>query len=123
MSAQNERLVCDFCAAWQRRDIEELVGFFTPDAVYHNMPMAPVTGHDGIRQVFQFFVPPAQSIEFEVLNLASTGSVVLTERVDRFVMGGKKVELPVCGVFEVRDGKIAAWRDYFDMQTWTRQTA
>lgn len=123
MSAQNEKLVRDFCAAWQRRNIEELVGFFTPDAVYHNMPMAPVSGHDGIRQVLQLFVPPAQSIEFEVLNLASTGSAVLAERVDRFVMSGKKVELPVVGVFEIRDGKIAIWRDYFDMQTWTRQTS
>ncbi len=37
-------------------------------------------------------------------------------------MNGKKVELPVAGVFEVKDGKITAWRDYFDMQTWARQT-
>ena len=123
MSAQNETLVRDFCAAWRRRNIEELIGFFTADAVYHNMPMAPVSGHDGIRTAFQYFVPPAQSIEFEILGLASTGSIVLAERIDRFVMGEKKVELPVVGVFEIRDGKISAWRDYFDMQTWTRQTS
>jgi len=55
-------------------------------------------------------------------NVAENGDVVFTERVDRFQMGDKKVELPVAGVFEVRDGKIAAWRDYFDMPTWTRQT-
>jgi limonene-1,2-epoxide hydrolase len=123
MSTKNEELIRGFCAAWQGRDIEELVGFFSPDAVYHNMPMPPVRGHDGIRKAFHFFVPPAQSIEFEVLNIASTGSVVFTERIDRFLMGGKKVELPVAGVFEVRDGKIAVWRDYFDLQTWTRQTS
>jgi limonene-1,2-epoxide hydrolase len=29
--------------------------------------------------------------------------------------------LPVAGVFEVRDGKIAAWRDYFDLATFTKQ--
>ena len=123
MSAQNEKLVRDFCAAWRRRNIEELIGFFTADAVYHNMPMAPVSGHDGIRTAFQYFVPPAQFIEFEILGLASTGSIVLAERIDRFVMGEKKVELPVVGVFEIRDGKISTWRDYFDMQTWTRQTS
>ena len=122
MSA-NEDLVRSFCTAWSRRDIEELVGFFTEDAVYHNMPMAPVTGHDGIRAVMQFFVPGADEIEFDVLALASAGDLVLTERVDRFVMGGKKVELPVAGVFEIRDGKIAAWRDYFDMAAWTSQTS
>ncbi len=58
-----------------------------------------------------------------MLNIAAAGSVVLTERLDRFVMGGKTVELPVAGVFEVSDGKITAWRDYFDMATWTRQTS
>jgi limonene-1,2-epoxide hydrolase len=123
MSAENERLVRDFCVAWKRRNINELLGYFADDAIYHNMPMQPVQGRDGIRQIFEFFIPPAQEIEWEVLHIASSGSVVFTERVDRFVIAGKKVELPVAGVFEIRAGKIAAWRDYFDMATWTRQTA
>src|SRR5262245_30132890 len=117
-----ESVVRDFCAAWSRRDIAELLGFFTDDAVYHNIPLAPVSGKDGIREVLNLFVPPAQSIQFEMLHLASRGNVVFTERVDRFSMGGKAIELPVAGVFEVRDGKIAAWRDYFDFATWQRQT-
>ena len=28
--------------------------------------------------------------------------------------------LPVMGTFEVRDGKISAWRDYFDMAQATK---
>ena len=48
---------------------------------------------------------------------------MLTERVDKFSLGGKNVELPVMGVFELTDGKISAWRDYFDMAAWTRQTS
>jgi len=52
--------------------------------------------------------------------VASRGDVVLTERV-RFVVGGKEIALPVAGVFEVRDGKIAAWRDYFDMASYQQQ--
>jgi limonene-1,2-epoxide hydrolase len=28
--------------------------------------------------------------------------------------------LPVTGVFEVVDGRIVAWRDYFDMATVTK---
>lgn len=122
MDTDNEKLVRDFCAAWSRRDIEELLAYFTEDAVYHNMPMAPVTGRAGIRELFQFFIPPAETIDWELCHVAAHGDVVFTERVDRFVIGGKTVELPVAGVFEVRGGKIAAWRDYFDLQTWTRQT-
>ena len=41
--------------------------------------------------------------------------MVLTERVDTFTIGGAVAPLPVMGTFEIRDGKICAWRDYFDM--------
>jgi limonene-1,2-epoxide hydrolase len=120
--AEPERVVRDFCAAWARKNIDELLGFFAPDAVYHNMPLAPVVGVDAIRQTFAMFVTPAERIEFEVLGLAVSGSQVFTERIDRFTMMGKTVALPVAGVFEVRAGRIVAWRDYFDMQTWLNQT-
>jgi limonene-1,2-epoxide hydrolase len=117
-----ETIVRDFCAAWTRRDIAELLGYFADDAVYHNMPLAPATGKDAIREILNLFVPPATTIVFEMLHVASAGSVVFTERVDRFVIAGKEIALPVAGVFEVRDGKIAAWRDYFDFATWQRQS-
>lgn len=123
MSTGNERLVREFCAAWSRRDVDELVDYFTEDAVYHNIPMAVVEGRAAIRQNFEQFVPTAEEMDWEILHVASAGPVVFTERIDRFVMGGKRVELPVAGVFEIRDGKIAAWRDYFDLVTWTKQTA
>jgi len=45
----------------------------------------------------------------------------MNERVDRFKIGDKLVAIPVTGVFEVRAGKIAAWRDYFDLATWQNQ--
>ncbi|HEY2774432.1 MAG TPA: limonene-1,2-epoxide hydrolase family protein [Candidatus Binatia bacterium] len=123
MARSNEQIVRDFCSAWARRDADELLGFFTDDAVYHNIPMPPVAGKAAIREVFNLFLPPAQKIEFEMLHLAVAGNVVFTERVDRFVLGAADVELPVAGVFEIEDGRIKAWRDYFDMATWQRQTA
>lgn len=118
-----EAFVRTFCAVWSRRDIDEILGYFAPDAVYHNMPMPPAVGHAAIRQILEMFVPPASKIEFEILHLAAAGNVVFTERVDRFVMGGREVALPVAGVFEVRDGRIAAWRDYFDLAQFTAQTS
>jgi limonene-1,2-epoxide hydrolase len=123
MSDDNIRVVERFCAAFARRDPAELLDFFSDGAVYHNMPMAPVTGKDAIKGVLDMFLAPAQSVEFVMLRIAGNGGVVLTERVDRFVLGGKTVELPVAGVFELTDGKITAWRDYFDMATWTKQAA
>ena len=47
---------------------------------------------------------------------------MLTERIDRFVLNGKSIALPVMGSFELTpDGKIKAWRDYFDMQQFMSQ--
>lgn len=123
MTADNEKLVREFCAAWESRDVDAILSFFAPDAVYHNIPVAPAVGHDAIRGLLQMFVPPSEKIEFEIRNLVSDGDVVLTERVDKFLMNGKQVELPVMGAFELKDGKIAAWRDYFDMQTWINQSS
>jgi limonene-1,2-epoxide hydrolase len=121
--ADSVAVVRDFCAAFERRDIEGILGFFTEDAVYHNIPVAPANGTAAIRNVLQMFLGAATFAEFEVLNISASGDVVLTERIDRFEIGGKRVELPVMGAFEVKDGKIAAWRDYFDMGTWQRQTS
>lgn len=123
MSAkQHEQVVRDFCNAWRTKDIEHLLTYFHPDAVYHNMPLPPLQGLDQIRSTLATFLSPAEEVDFEILHLASSGNVVFTERVDRFSFADTKVELPVAGVFEIEDGKIRAWRDYFDMQTWLRQT-
>ena len=123
MTTDSIALVQRFCDAFARRDVDEILGFFTEDAVYHNMPMPAMTGKPAIRSVLEMFLGPATFAEFEVLNIAASGDVVLTERIDRFEVGGKKIELPVMGTFEVKDEKIAAWRDYFDMAAWTRQTS
>ena len=117
-----ETIVREFCAAWPERDVEKLLGWFTDDALYHNMPMEPVTGKNGIREVLNLFIP-AEDVEAEITQLATRGNIVFTERIDRMTIGGKRVILPCAGVFDIRDGKIAAWRDYFDLATWQRQTA
>lgn len=119
----NADVVRNFCAAWRRKSVDELLGFFAPDAVYHNMPVDPLRGIDAIRDTLNAFVVPAERIEFELLAIVAAGDLVFTERVDRFTMMGKTIALPVAGVFEVRNAKIVAWRDYFDMQTWLRQTS
>lgn len=116
IDANSEEIVRKFCAAAARRDVDELCSYFTPDAVYHNIPMAPAEGTDAIRATLEMFVPTSPYLEFEILRMASNGAVVFTERIDRMEFGGKAVELPVTGVFEVEGERIKAWRDYFDMQ-------
>jgi limonene-1,2-epoxide hydrolase len=105
-----------FCASWADGDLDAIVGAFTDDAVYHNIPIDPVTGPEAIRTFIEGFLGGVDTVTFEVHHIAAAGDVVLTERVDVFEAPGKRIELPVMGTFEVRDGRIAAWRDYFDLQ-------
>ena len=117
-------LVRRFCAAWSD-DVgaAELAAFFTDDAVYHNIPLAPVIGRKAIATNIASFIRPGapgiESLHHRVINIAANGPVVMTERVDVFKLPGKSFELQVMGTFEVRDGRISAWRDYFDMNQFT----
>ena len=114
-------IVREFCSAWEKGDYEALLDYFTDDAVYHNIPVDPVVGKDGIRGVMQMFTTGVERIEFRVLHIVADGDVVLTERVDSFVLPQGRIGLPVMGAFELRDGKIAAWRDYFDLNQYMTQ--
>ncbi len=118
----NLAVVETFVAAINSKDVDSVMEFFAPDAVYHNMPMAPVSGFEAIRQVIERFIGPAEQVDWQILTIAETGDSVMAERLDIFVLDGKTVELPCNGVFEMQDGKIKIWRDYFDMATWLRQT-
>ncbi|HEV8297129.1 MAG TPA: limonene-1,2-epoxide hydrolase family protein [Acidimicrobiales bacterium] len=115
MTTDPNELVAQFCSAWTRMDAEELAGYFTDDAVYHNIPMEPAVGKPAIRQFLDGMNGMISAIRFEVHRQIADGSVVMNERTDHITMGDRAVALPVVGVFEIRDGKIAAWRDYFDM--------
>ena len=115
-----------FCAAWtDNLGAAELAAFFTDAAVYHNIPLAPITGREAIANNIASFIRPGapgiESIQFRVINIAANGPVVMTERVDVFKLPDKSFELQVMGIFEVSDGKISAWRDYFDMNQFTRR--
>jgi limonene-1,2-epoxide hydrolase len=116
-------IVRRFCAVWSNLNPDEIATFFTDDAVYHNIPMDPITGRDAIKSFIAGFAGGAKQIDFRVNNIVADGDVVLTERVDVFELPNGKVELPVMGTFEVKDGKIAAWRDYFDMKQFMDQMA
>ncbi|MCU0669508.1 MAG: nuclear transport factor 2 family protein [Myxococcota bacterium] len=123
MSA-NAALVRDLIDAFNANDVDRVLGFFAADAVYHNMPVQPVTGTAAIRAVLVGFMGMASEIDWVLRNLAETQEgVVLTERLDRFLVRGRWIELPVMGAFEVRDGRITAWRDYFDMKQFQDQLA
>lgn len=103
--------------AWKAMDVDAIVEHFSEDAVYHNVPMDAVRGIGPIRSLVKKLIAPMDGIEFKVLHTVESGTIVMNERVDTMVIRGKTVAVPTMGIFEVRGGKIAAWRDYFDLET------
>lgn len=120
---RNEQIVRDFIRAWSRLDADELAAFFSEDGVYHNMPMQPVKGRENVRRLIQGFLSTWTQTDWEIRNLVSAGNVVIAERIDRTRAGAKGVDLPCTGVFELEDGKIKEWRDYFDLAAYQRAMA
>lgn len=113
-------LVTEFCKLWSTPNLDEITGRFTEDAVYHNIPMPPAEGREAIKEFIAGFLAAFDGIDFAVHRQVSHGDLVMNERTDTMRRkDGGEIALPVMGVFEVRDGQIAAWRDYFDMATVT----
>ena len=110
-----EEVVRAELAAWDRLDADEIMSFFTPDAVWDNVPIGPNSGYDEIRKAVDGFLRRMTYANIEILNLAAAGPLVLTERVDHFTIDGRAVHGRVMGAFEIAGDKITAWRDYFDM--------
>ena len=123
MSARNEEnevTIRQFVEAWSRLDPSELASYFAEDGVYHNMPAAAVEGRAAVEKFIQGFTAAWTETTWDLIHIASSGNLVYTERLDRTKAGEKGVDLPCLGIFEMEDGKIKIWRDYFDMMTFAK---
>ena len=126
-NAPATQLVTRFCKEWDAAYLttEAMAPYFTDDAVYHNIPLpsrsraAPPSRPCSVAGGAPDEERGSKNLGWVVHHQAANGDVVLNERTDSFEVAGKRWDVPVCGVFVIRDGKIARWSDYFDMDhTW-----
>jgi limonene-1,2-epoxide hydrolase len=111
-------VVRQFFKHMERGDYDSAMVLISEDCDYINPPpLGAVRSPANIRAVLEPFFAPTLENELKVLRMSSTGPVAFIERFDRHRLIDKWVELPVTGVFEVRDGQITYWRDYFDAAT------
>ncbi|HKP58644.1 MAG TPA: limonene-1,2-epoxide hydrolase family protein [Polyangiales bacterium] len=97
------------------KDIARASALISDDIVYQNVPFPPDRGRLAVeRRLRQFYSMPGV-FDVRMHHIAERGGVVLTERTDGLRAKWMDVEFWVCGTFEVRDGKIVLWRDYFDL--------
>ena len=116
---ENIKIIRNFISAWSNLDPDELVNYFTEDGIYYNMPIEPVQGKNNLKLFIQGFLNDWTKTEWEISNIICDGNTVFVERIDKTEVGDIKIDLPCCGIFEMEDGKIKIFLDYFDMNTYT----
>lgn len=117
-SAEPAAIVKAFLKAMEPLDYDLALQYISDTCEYTNPPpLGTVHGPAGVRAVLEPFFTPTLENEFRILREAANAGTVFVERLDRHRLHDKWVELPVTGVFEVRDGLITYWRDYFDAAT------
>lgn len=116
-----QRFMAVFIDVWPTGDATKLKTFFSDDAVYHNGPLPPIVGSSAIQKAFTEMMTVGGQIAVDLVNVVADGPIVMTERVDHVTESKRDVSLEVMGIFEVHDGLITAWRDYFDASQFTSQ--
>jgi limonene-1,2-epoxide hydrolase len=111
--------VTAFIKANESKDINAVLDLCTDDVFYENVPMSAMNGKDEVRATLEPFYAMVTGIEWVVHRQFESGNEVANERTDRFEINGQWHDARVAGFFEVRDGKVAFWRDYFDLTPFT----
>ncbi len=115
MSTDPRQVVQSFLAACAAEDFGAIPEHLAPQLIYHNVGMPVIHGRDAaVRFLRMLFGRPGTHFEVRTHRMAVDGNVVLTERTDVSIIGPLRFQFWVCGVFEVEDGRITLWRDYFD---------
>ena len=103
-----------FLRSLEDRNLDGALALASADVVYQNIPLPPARGVREFEKQMRFFEKLVDRFEARIHHIAADGPFVLTERTDVLERGGLRLEFWVCGTFEVRDGRITLWRDYFD---------
>jgi limonene-1,2-epoxide hydrolase len=108
------RVVERFLELLRAGDIEGAVELMATDVQYTNVGLPTMRGRERVRDAFQRTLGRGLRFDVYVHSISANGPTVLTERTDVLELGRLHTQFWVCGRFDVRDGQIVLWRDYFD---------
>ncbi len=114
-------VVRDFEKAFNRRDVEALVALFTPAGAYTDTFYGPHAGHAALRAMFQRMFREGRDYVWTMDTVVETPERAAAEWTFGYVVSdavprsaGRKIHFRGASLFELADGKIAAYREYFD---------
>ncbi len=103
----------------QDQDFDGAGAVLDDNLVYQNVGFPTIHGRARAMKLFRAMEGRA-GFEVKTHRIAVNGSSVLTERTDVLQFGPLRLQFWVCGTFEVSNGRITLWRDYFDMWDLTK---
>jgi limonene-1,2-epoxide hydrolase len=112
-SVDNARIVENFLYALQAQDFATVDALLADDLVYQNVGLPTIRGGARVRKLLRR-AEGRMGFEVKFHRNVADGASVLNERTDAMIFGPLRLQFWVCGVFEVHDGRITLWRDYFD---------
>ncbi len=121
-AVDNARTVEVFLNALQEQDFDSAGAVLADDLVYQNVGWPTIHGRSRAMKLFRG-MQGRMGFEVKIHRIAADGAAVLTERTDALIFGPLRIQFWVCGVFEVHDGRITLWRDYFDLLDMVKATA
>ncbi|MBN3507721.1 limonene-1,2-epoxide hydrolase family protein [Mycolicibacterium nivoides] len=110
-----------FLNALQEQDYDTAENTLAQNLVYQNVGFPTIYGRNRAIKLFRS-MPSRMGFEVKIHRIAADGASVITERTDALTFGPLRVQFWVCGVFEVYEGRITLWRDYFDMFDFLKAT-
>lgn len=120
LEMEPESVVTTFLTRLQDDDLDGALELLCDDVVWVNVSLPTVKGRRRVEQICRTAQKSGGGFRVHFRNVASDGDVVLTERTDALTLGRFRHQFWVAGRFELRDGRIAVWRDAFD---WWDMTA
>lgn len=113
-AASNIATVEKFLTALRDKDLDTADSLLADDLVYQNVGFPTIRGRSRTIKLFKGMQRPSLGFDVKIHRTAADGNTVLNERTDVLAFGPVRLIFWVCGVFEVHDGRITLWRDYFD---------
>jgi limonene-1,2-epoxide hydrolase len=106
-------LVRAFVGVFQAKDADLVAQLVHADVVFRNYGDSEVRGRDALVRTWEGVFGNFEVVRFETVHQAVDGDVVLAEQIHHLGLpGGLVAPIMNLAVYEVRDGLIAAWRDY-----------
>ncbi len=126
-----ERLVTEYAQVWAKPHPDEILKYFTEDAVYEDVTLGAVnTGKEAIRAFLTEFLAAVPDIHMEFTSTFATergggAEWVMTGTQTGDMPGipatGKRVSLRGASILELRDGRISRQADYWNMVSLLQQ--